>query len=125
MSRTYEQFIRTLHDREADKALSMTRGGNRYGYDENLGDGWEQYDTREDAWYFGVWVNVAERKVFTYAEGDRILEVAENQEAFTDLLQHMDTFYGKAPPMAIGLSRNSRTEFFAARPGDSLISQAA
>jgi len=113
--------VSTLRDAQADAALGMTRGGNRYGYDENLGLGWEQYDTDQDAWYFGVWINTAERKVFTYAEGDRILEIADSQDAFIELLQSMDTFYGKAPPVAIGIDDSGTIAFHASRPGDELL----
>ena len=102
-----------LQDEQADAVLGMTRGGNRYGYDENLGCGWEQYDTDQDAWYFGVWVNKTERKVFTYAEGDRILEIADSQDAFIELLQRMEKFYGKAPPVAIGIDNSGTIAFYA------------
>ena len=117
--------ITTLRDTDADRALGMTRGGNRYGYDENLGEGWEQYDTDQDAWYFGVWVNIARRKVFTYAEGDRILEIADTQEAFIALLREMDRFYGKAPPIAVCIVDISATELYGQRPGSELLAQGA
>ncbi len=95
--------IATLQDAEADAALGMTCGGNRYGYDEVLCQhGWEQYDTNQDAWYFGVWVHSKERKVFTYAEGDRILEMCHTQEEFAALLRRMAEFYSKALPFAAG-----------------------
>lgn len=117
--------ITTLRDTDADRALGMTRGGNRYGYDENLGEGWDQYDTDQDAWYFGVWVNIARRKVFTYAEGDRILEIADTQEAFIALLHDMDRFYGKAPPMAVCFDDIGMTEMYIQRPGNELLAQGA
>ena len=101
----------------------MTRGGNRYGYDENLGEGWEQYDTDQDAWYFGVWVHVGDRKVFTYAEGDRILEVCSTQDAFVALLRRMATFYGKTPPFLKTYDKGEWTAHYSARPGDDLLNQ--
>lgn len=120
--------ITILRDAEADQAVAMTRGGSRYHYDFDEAftrAGWEQYDTDQDASYFGVWVNANERKVFTYAEGDRILEIADTQEAFVALLRRMANFYGKTPPVAVGFDSDGRTDFHAPRPGDSLLAQAA
>ena len=48
-------------------------GGDRYRFDFNLClpfNGWKQYDTDQDAWYFGCWVNVIELSVVSYVEGD-------------------------------------------------------
>jgi hypothetical protein len=119
------QGITTLRDAQADEVIGMTRGGNRYGYDESLEKGWEQYDTNQDAWYFGVWVHPTERKVFTYAEGDRILEIANSEHAFVALLQYMNSVYGKMPPIAVGFDSNGKPEFHAPRPGDSTLAQGA
>ncbi|OIQ72191.1 hypothetical protein GALL_461870 [mine drainage metagenome] len=122
------QGVTILRDSEADQALEMTRGGSRYHYDFDEAftrAGWEQYDTEQDASYFGVWVKADERKVFTYAEGDRILEIADTQEEFVALLQRMTNFYGVVPPVAVGFDGNGRTDFYAPRPGDSLLAQVA
>lgn len=46
---------------------------DRYKYDFGLcsiKNGWAQIDTRQDASYFGQWVNPAKRQVFCYCEGD-------------------------------------------------------
>ena len=119
--------ITILRDADADQALGMTRGGNRYGYDLAFmeSEGWEEYDTDQDAWYFGVWVHVGDRKVFTYAEGDRILEVCHTQEEFTALLRRMATFYGKAPPFLRTYDKGEWTAHYSARPGDHLLNPEA
>ena len=49
---------------------------NRYVFDFNLKDGWQQYDTDQDAWYFGIWVNLKTLQTLTYAEGDVVLITA-------------------------------------------------
>ena len=46
---------------------------NRYivdGADDLSNEGWMQFDTDQDASYFGVWVNPTRMQVLTYAEGD-------------------------------------------------------
>ena len=43
---------------------------DRYYYDRTLlAQGWQQYDTEEDAWYFGIWIHTEKLETFTYAEG--------------------------------------------------------
>lgn len=51
---------------------------SRYHYDDRLtaSDGWQQYDTDQDAYYFGIWINPVKRETFTYAEGDTLHVIA-------------------------------------------------
>lgn len=74
--------------------------GNRYHFDFNLyapGTGWKQYDTDRDAWYFGIWVNLEERKIATYAEGDLSIVIAPDDRHLKAELDTMEAFYGPAP----------------------------
>jgi len=74
--------------------------GSRYHFDTEVcqsSRGWHQYDTEQDAWYFGVWVNPELRAVLTYAEGDITLE-AFTPAAFARTLKRMAEFYGTPPP---------------------------
>ena len=43
---------------------------DRYLFDFNLGEGWKQFDTQDDASYLGRWTNKAERQTLAYVEGD-------------------------------------------------------
>ncbi len=46
---------------------------DRYKYDFgrcSSANGWAQIDTRQDASYFGSWINPTERKTLSYCEGD-------------------------------------------------------
>ena len=93
---------------------------NRYIYDAKLKekDGWKQWDTNQDAWYFGVWVNPITLKAFTYAEGDETLEECGSKEEFNTLMKKMEEFYGDPPWAAVGYSGDfeggkvTRTEYF-------------
>src|SRR4051794_3689335 len=85
-------------DHEADSRIGDTRPDRwastnaycqrsedgRYIYDFTLlcPNGWKQYDTKQDAAYFGTWVHIEERKVFSYTEGDRCLVVCPTVESF-------------------------------------------
>lgn len=61
-------------------------------------EGWQQYDTDQDAHYFGVWVNPDRLQTLTYAEGDWSLIQCDNQSAYQAELAGMAKFYGSPPP---------------------------
>lgn len=88
----------------------------RYDFDLKLcpaSEGWRQYDTEQDAWYFGVWYHPDARIVVTYAEGDLSVEEYTTNEAWTAQLASMAQFYGPPPPAFIGIDANgARTDFF-------------
>jgi len=97
---------------------AFVHDGDRYKYDfgDRLPDGgcgWIQYDTRQDAWYFGVWVNPETRQIMTYAEGDETLVTAPTEEAFQAELADMAEFYGDPPPAMIVYDlEGTRTEVY-------------
>ena len=64
----------------------------RFFYDFSL-IGWENYDTPQDASYFGVWVNKNALSVITFAEGDEVRAIAPDQKAFEAELADMARFY--------------------------------
>jgi len=72
----------------------------RYAFDfsDEMKEGWRQYDTREDAWYYGIWFNPAKLQILTYAEGDLTLETCEDWGKFCARMRYMDKFYGAPPP---------------------------
>lgn len=79
---------------------------SRYLFDAGIcrAEGWKQYDTTQDAWYFGIWVHVGEMVVVSYVEGDVIVKVADSREAFKAELEEMAEFYGEAPPSIYAVS---------------------
>ena len=100
-------------------ADSFHMNRERYYYDERLtpSKGWKQYDTDQDAWYFGVWVNVERREIVTYAEGDESLTTCPTLESFKAELDAMGECYGDPPPMAVGIDADgSVTKFYDTRP---------
>jgi len=60
-------------------AITLTREfapADRYLYDFKvltIAKGWAQLDSRQDASYYGHWINPASREIFGYCEGDTIL----------------------------------------------------
>ena len=97
--------------------------GERYFYDFGActrDKGWAQYDTTQDASYFGVWVNIEQRAVFTFAEGDISLVLCPTRKSFKAELEHMAFFYGEPPPAFMAYSENdgvvTRTEVYDTRP---------
>ena len=83
------------------------------------GDGWEPYDTDQDASYFGVWVRLETRETVTYAEGDITHVQAPNEEAFKAELASMAEFYGDPPPAFRMITSDGQIiEAVGARPGE-------
>jgi hypothetical protein len=97
---------------------------DRYAFDFRLctsEDGWQQYDTDQDAWYFGNWVHAELRRIVTYCEGDVSIVDCPSEESFKAELAHMAQFYGEPPPAFIVYSTQddgsvTRQEFYDERP---------
>jgi len=58
-------------------------------------EGWEQYDTDQDAEYFGVWVNRTKFMTLNYAEGDWTLVACEGEGAYNAQIRRLNDFYGE------------------------------
>ena len=57
----------------------------RYKYDFRLctpAEGWAQLDTKQDASYFGNWINPLTFTLFSYCEGDTTLTECEDEADF-------------------------------------------
>ena len=94
---------------------------NRYYYD--FGDlkpsnGWKQYDTSQDASYFGIWVNINKRQTFTFCEGDTTLVICPDDKSLQAELDDMARCYGDPPPAFVGIDNTGQvTHYFDERPG--------
>ena len=72
--------------------------GNRYKYDFDICtsvEGWEQYDTNQDASYFGIWCNKAKLTIVSYLEGDEMIVVCPDEEHYNAKISSMNEFYGE------------------------------
>ena len=104
-----------------ERGNSIERSFNpsdRYKYDFGKCREWTQYDTDQDAWYFGVWVNQRTREILTYAEGDETLVKCPTAESFIAELASMAEFYGPPPPAftTINFTDNTITKHYDKRP---------
>lgn len=55
--------------------------------------GFRQFDTHQDAPYFGVWVNPRTRQTLTYCEGDWSLAECPDDAAYNAEIRAMSEFY--------------------------------
>lgn len=98
--------------------------GSRYVFDFNLHtakDGWKQYDTDQDASYFGIWVHLEDRKIATFAEGDYYLVECPDDEHLKAELEDMAEFYGPPPPAFRVIDLNGNiTKIYDTRSGIAL-----
>lgn len=63
--------------------------------DDFKAGGWEQFDTDQDAHYFGVWLNKGARLTLTYAEGDWTLVTCPSWDSYIAEVQDAIRFYGE------------------------------
>ncbi|MGY3947268.1 hypothetical protein BJP24_15480 [Aeromonas allosaccharophila] len=91
---------------------------DRYYYDRTLlAQGWQQYDTEEDAWYFGIWIHAEMLETFTYADGDTNHVTAPNIEAFRSELARLYKYHPQAPAfISIDQDAGVVTHHFEAKP---------
>lgn len=67
------------------KTTGFTPDGDRYIFDFRLckpEKGWAQLDTKQDAWYYGQWVNPLTLEYVSHVEGDRTHIQYESEEEF-------------------------------------------
>ena len=93
----------------------------RYHFDFNEcapGTGWEQYDTDQDAWYFGVWIHREKRMTATFAEGDFSVATCPTLESFRAEIESMNEFYGEPPAhtKALDMETGIWTHYIQERP---------
>jgi hypothetical protein len=119
-----ERGCQIYRGEEADARIGIGPGTSRYLYDQVLCPlAWRQYDTSQDAYYFGTWVHIAERKVFSYTEDDRTLVIRPTANAFEAELRAMAEFYGPPPPAFVVIDRAGRvTKLYDQRPGPQFVS---
>jgi hypothetical protein len=75
----------------------------RYAFDFRFcarSDGWQQFDTTQDAPYFGIWVHLAKRVVCKFIEGEVYIRVANDRATLKTYLEKLCAYHGDAPPAA-------------------------
>lgn len=99
--RKSEQARRGERPRTNDRGNSIYRthlSSERYVVDfsEDFGaEGWQQFDTDQDANYFGVWVNPTKRLTLTYAEGDWTLVECPDVACYNAEIRKMCEVFGE------------------------------
>jgi len=107
-----------LYRETSSKTFVMSSGfaenWDRYYFDGILSyeQGWEQYDTSSDAWYFGIWVNIKTMQIIKYVEGDIYLQTYYNKCDFKDALNKMEEVYGEPPPAFITIDDSGNVSHF-------------
>lgn len=75
--------------------------------------GWVRYPSRQDAWYFGQWINPITMEILCYCEGDATMVRCETKDQFRAELKEMASFYGvDRAPCAIGISETVTSAMF-------------
>ena len=80
------------------KTIREYVGGNRYPFDFKLCSGekgWAQFDTTQDASYFGTWTHPVELKTVSFTEGDLCVETWDSEAEYVQALRETVAFYQK------------------------------
>lgn len=111
-----EANVNLFVDEEEGKGLRSCFSGldSRYPMDSIylVPHGWKQYDTAQDAPYFGVWYHPEFRIFVTYAEGDITIEFAKTDAGWEELKKAYADFYGAPPPAFLSLDEGAMTEHY-------------
>jgi hypothetical protein len=86
-----------------DRGNTVYRGTAHFGChrylvdfaDDFKAEGWLQFDTDQDASYFGVWVNPTSRRTLTYCEGDWTLVECPTSASYNAEIDDACQFYGE------------------------------
>jgi hypothetical protein len=130
--------VRKVHVNErGNTVIRRNHSTERYRWDfddDFRKDGWLQFDTDQDAWYFGVWVNPRTFRTFSYAEGDMTLVICPDAAHYNAEIEDACKFYGEGfemiacnmeaaqaillhstpgPDAEMDVCRQDRTKFFA------------
>jgi hypothetical protein len=102
-------------------------GGDRYLIDFADGftaEGWMQFDTDQDASYFGTWVNPTRLCTLTYCEGDWSLVECDDATGYNTQVESACQFYGVgfiaktiSQDGSVDVYRQDRGVFFAVEGG--------
>jgi hypothetical protein len=100
---------------------------SRYLYDFgacSTGNGFAQFDSRQDAEYFGNWINPTKRIWFSYTEGDTTLIRCDTDAEFVAYVRETFAWYeerdGRRPGIDPGFSEDLKAAFVALGLGDLL-----
>lgn len=79
---------------------------------EDFSDGWQQFDTNQDAPYFGFWTNKSKRLTLCYCEGDWSLVVCQDDAHYDAEIRDAIEFYTAAPFATVINSSGGVTRYF-------------
>lgn len=93
------QLEKNTHENgQGNTVIRRHNSTERYWFDfddDFRADGWQQFDTDQDAWYFGVWVNPKRNETLCYAEGDVTLVVCPDREHYLAEVKAACEFHGE------------------------------
>lgn len=97
----HEKEFRPVRDVQTNErgntVVHRQRDADRYLFDSDddfRAAGWLQFDTDQDAWYYGVWVNPKLLRTLSYCEGDVYLVICPDAEHYNAEIKAMCEFHG-------------------------------
>jgi hypothetical protein len=91
--------VRDVHvNQQGNTVVYRSRSADRYLFDGDADFrtvGWLQFDTRQDASYYGVWVNPKLLRTLSYCEGDVYLVICPDAEHYNAEIRAACEFHGE------------------------------
>ncbi|MGO9110711.1 MAG: hypothetical protein ACLP9L_15935 [Thermoguttaceae bacterium] len=85
-------------NQQGNTVIHRNRSADRYLFDfddDFRAAGWLQFDTDQDAWYYGVWVNPKTLRTLSYCEGDVYLVICPDVEHYNAEIKAACEFHGE------------------------------
>ena len=83
---------------QGNTVVHRHRSADRYIFDfddDFCAAGWRQFDTDQDASYYGVWVNSRLLRTLSYCEGDVYLAVCQDAQHYNAEIKALCAFHGE------------------------------
>jgi|GEM_PF-2579028 len=96
-------FLDSYHNEEERYVIDFA--------DNRAKEGWLQFDTRQDAPYYGVWVNPIKLQTLNYAEGDWSLVTCDGKENYNREIQSMIDFHDEGKICTVITENGSSTVY--------------
>lgn len=86
---------------------------DRYLFDFNLDtDEWEQFDTENDASYFGIWLNKSKLRIVEYVEGDLFFTQCDDAAGYDAEIAALCAFHGAGPAFVVIDDKAAVTKYY-------------
>lgn len=94
-----------------ERRFFLGRDRTHYDFNECSSSNWCQFETNQDDIQFGIWVNIQDRIVITFTEGEEYRVLASDEKSFRNELSDLLKSYRPGPSLSV-IGDNTVTQYF-------------